>query len=156
MAGNTSDSEEEIQENEENKLVDIVSGFLLNRDIKDVCTLDEMRNNFPLKYRMHDDITVLYKSFVMKRKLIKGVVKRNIEEFYTKGKEKNRKRHRQSIEKKIAVLDVKQKQLQKELARAREELSVLQKNIVRCDEAVQDCHLLKKDVKDYFDWNLFE
>jgi hypothetical protein len=39
------------EENIENKFVDIVSGFLLNRDMRDVCTLNEMRSNFPSKYR---------------------------------------------------------------------------------------------------------
>ena len=39
--------------------------------------------------RTHDDITVLYESFVMKRKLIKEAVRRNIEEFYSKERVKS-------------------------------------------------------------------
>ena len=38
-------------ENVGNKSVDIVSEFLLNRNIRDTCTLNEMRSNFPSKYR---------------------------------------------------------------------------------------------------------
>ena len=49
MAGNMSG--DETAENIDNKFVDVVSGFLLDRDIRDVCTLNEMRSNFPLKYR---------------------------------------------------------------------------------------------------------
>ncbi|CAB4021272.1 Hypothetical predicted protein [Paramuricea clavata] len=154
MAGNMSG--DETGENIDNKFVDIVSGFLLDRDIRDVCTLNEMRSNFPLKYRTHDDIAVLYESFVMKRKLIKDTVRRNIEGFYTKDKAKNSNKQRQSIEEKLAVLDVKQRQHRKELLRAKKELSLLQKNIARCDKAVQDCQLLANDVKEYFNMDLFE
>ena len=39
--------------------------------------------------RTHNDITVLYDSFVMKRKLIKDAVRKNIEEFYQKEKGKS-------------------------------------------------------------------
>ena len=44
-------SEDEASENIDHKFVNTVSAFLLNRDIRDACTLDEMRSNFPSKYR---------------------------------------------------------------------------------------------------------
>jgi hypothetical protein len=49
MAGNM--SEEETGENIDDKFVEIVSGFLLNRHIRDVFTLNELRSNFPSQYR---------------------------------------------------------------------------------------------------------
>ena len=42
-----------------------------------------------LLYRSHNDITVLYESFVVKRKLLKEAVRRNIEEFYAKDRVKS-------------------------------------------------------------------
>ena len=149
-------SEDETSENIDNKFVDTVSAFLLNRDIRDVCTLNEMRSNFPSKYRTHDDINVLYESFVAKRKLIKDTVRKNIEEFYKKENTKDSKEKEETIEEKVAVLNVKQRQFRKELSRAKKELSVLQKNITRCNEAVQDCQLLAKDVEEYFSVDMFE
>ena len=47
MAGNTS-ADENI---DNNKSAEIVSEFLLDHNIRDTCTLDEMRSNFPSKYR---------------------------------------------------------------------------------------------------------
>ena len=44
-----------------------------------------------LLYRSHNDITVLYESFVVKRKLLKEAVRKNIEEFYAKDRVKSNK-----------------------------------------------------------------
>ena len=44
-------SEDANEENIKDKYIDTVSRFLLNREIRDVCTLNEMRSHFPSKYR---------------------------------------------------------------------------------------------------------
>lgn len=44
-------SEDKIRKNIANKYVDTVSGFLLNNDIRDVFTLNEVRSNFPSNFR---------------------------------------------------------------------------------------------------------
>ena len=50
-----------------------------------------------LFYRSHNDITVLYESFVVKRKLLKEAVRRNIEEFYAKDRVKSNELNEVSI-----------------------------------------------------------
>lgn len=133
----------------ENKFVSIVSSYLLNPEIKDDCSLDEFKSYFPSRYRSHDDVKHLHGAFITKKNMIKEAVRQHIEEFYEASHTARREGHQQSqtLKEVVIVLEMKRKELNEELLKAKSKLKVLRDNVDRCDKAVQDCHIMKTNSK---------
>ncbi|XP_001637824.2 uncharacterized protein LOC5517824 [Nematostella vectensis] len=131
-----------------------LNDFLLCPEVCNTYTLNEFREHFPKQFRDHEDVKILYRSFQLKRKKIKALVRRNIKQHCASKRREMENSRRLDITTQSNQNE--KKVLEKSLESINKEITDVELDFQRCARIIDKTKLFKGVNKNSFQLSMLQ